>query len=144
MNQKFTYIEDDLYFENLFSSLGGISSNMKLFDFRPLEVKRKEFNKIRNNIHDELTRKHGLICQLRCHPDCSDSPDQIDHLIPLSSNSLNKKLRKIKGTNGKKTPQQSFGSNHTENFVLACKRCNAFKKNNLPSIELIQKIYENR
>ena len=144
MNPKFKFIEDEQYFESLFSTLGGIASNMDLFDFRLPEVKRKEFNKIRNGVHEELTKKYGLVCQLKCHSDCADSPDEVDHLIPLSSNKLNKKLRNIKGINGKKTPTQSIGSNHPSNFVLACKRCNAFKQNKIPSIELLQQVHESR
>ena len=56
MNQEFTFIEDKQYFKNLFSTLGGIGSNIDLFDFQPPELKRKEFNKIRNKIYDELTK----------------------------------------------------------------------------------------
>ncbi|MFW5911012.1 MAG: hypothetical protein ACOCUJ_04145 [Thiohalospira sp.] len=30
-------------------------------------------------------------------------------------------------------PSQSFGSNAIRNLVLSCRRCNAFKKNKMPS-----------
>jgi 5-methylcytosine-specific restriction endonuclease McrA len=33
---------------------------------------------------------------------------------------------------GKKVPAQSFGSNHMDNLVLACEKCNREKFNQLP------------
>lgn len=82
-------------------------------------------------------QERGNICELKVHADCTNKAEQVDHIISLSSNELNKKLRKIKGENGKKTPTQSFGSNNYVNFALACKRCNAFKKNAIPSKEVL-------
>jgi 5-methylcytosine-specific restriction endonuclease McrA len=79
---------------------------------------------------------------LRCHPDCTEIGVEVDHLIPLSSNVLNKKLRKMKGENKKKVPAQSFGSNDLSNFILACSRCNAFKKHRLPSSELLTRMHQ--
>jgi 5-methylcytosine-specific restriction endonuclease McrA len=56
---------------------------------------------------------------------------QLDHLIPLSSNELNKRLRALPRVGKAKVARQSFGSNHADNLILACKRCNAFKKHRL-------------
>lgn len=65
-------------------------------------------------------------------------------MIPLASNVLNKELRGIKGQGGKKTPSQSFGSNHPSNFVLACRRCNALKKNRMPMKETLERVKQIR
>jgi len=65
-------------------------------------------------------------------------------MIPLSSNVLNKKLRGTKPEKGKKTPTQSFGSNNFANFILACRRCNAYKMNKIPTQEEVRKINDLR
>jgi 5-methylcytosine-specific restriction endonuclease McrA len=46
----------------------------------------------------------------------------------------------MRGQGGKKVPALSYGSNDLANLVLACKRCNAFKKHLMPSKELISRI----
>ena len=102
------------------------------FDFRHPAIKRWEFNKTRKKLLEELVRIHGGRCQLRIHPECStESIFEPDHVIPLSTNELNKKLRSVQRTSSEKVPAQSFGSNHLKNLTLACKRCNAFKKHRL-------------
>jgi len=139
---SFDYPEDQLEFEDRLRASGGLEQNQHLFDFREPQIKRKEFNKIRNQIFEELRTRHGNCCQLRCHPDCTEIGVEVDHLIPLSSNVLNKELRKMKGENKKKVPAQSFGSNDLSNFILACSRCNAFKKHRLPSSELLTRMHQ--
>ncbi len=104
----------------------------KMFDFRDPKIKREEFNKIRNDIFKKLVSKYGKKCQLNIHKDCSKIQSfDVDHYIPLSTNDLNKKIRKMKPKNGKKVPAQSFGSNDISNLRITCKRCNAFKKHKI-------------
>jgi len=120
--------EDRDHFDTVLENIGGIDANSPLFDFRDPDLKRKEFNAIRDAVFAELQRRYGTGCQLCCHEDCGGVGTVVDHLIPLSSNVLNKTLRGMKATADKKAPTQSFGSNHVDNFVLACRRCNAFKQ----------------
>jgi len=103
-----------------------------LFDFRDPKIKRREFNKIRNEVYKKLSARCGEKCQLECHPDCSKiNKFHIDHRIPLSTNELNKKLRNMKRVDWRKVPAQSFGSNDIENLIIACSRCNAYKKHRI-------------
>src|ERR687895_52403 len=69
-------------------------------------------------------------CQLQFVEGCEiNNPVAIDHVIPISSNVLNKHLRKSKPlVAGKKVPTESFGSNDMSNLVLACAKCNSNKK----------------
>ena len=102
------------------------------FDFRHPAIKRWEFDKIHKKILADLLEKYGEVCQLRVHPDCSTVAIwESDHIIPLSTNELNKKLRHMGRSGSEKVPAQSFGSNHHKNLTLACKRCNAFKKHRI-------------
>lgn len=71
---------------------------------------------------------------------CKNSPLVLDHFIPLSSNTLNKLLRKLWAKPGRKVPTQSFGSNHPDNLVLACQRCNAYKKQRVPDRALVLRV----
>lgn len=130
---EFAYPEDMEFFDNLLGGCGGVNLNTDLFDLRNPANKRREFNKIRKKVFAELVKRYGSNCELICHPGCTGVAIEVDHLIPLASNVLNKELRGIKGKNGKKTPAQSFGSNAMKNLVLACSRCNAFKKHRMPS-----------
>jgi 5-methylcytosine-specific restriction endonuclease McrA len=105
---------------------------LKLFDFRDPSTKRKEFNKIRNDIFKKLVLKFDKKCQLKIHPDCSkENIFDVDHFIPLSTNKLNKEIRNVKAKKGKKVPSQSFGSNDISNLMIACKKCNSYKKHRL-------------
>lgn len=144
MTELFKYTEDYDYFEKLLQESGGVNVWSHIFDMREPDTKRREFGKIRNKVFTILCDKNGPTCQLKCHEDCSNVPDEVDHLVPLETNVLNKKLRGMRGLNGKKVPSISYGSNHTDNLVLACKRCNAFKKHRLPSKELITRILAKR
>lgn len=60
-----------------------------------------------------------------------DSGIVIDHLIPLSTNKLNKELRNLKPDKFKKVISQSFGSNHMDNLIIACNNCNNHKKHRI-------------
>jgi len=141
---KFEYPEDREFFANLLS--GGDVKKLEekfsdLFDFNHPAIKRWEFNKIKKKRLAELILKYDGKCQLRIHPECSkDGKFEPDHIIPLSTNELNKKLRHLARTSSEKVPAQSFGSNHPKNLILACKRCNAFKKHKFLGEERIQKI----
>ncbi|MFA5163249.1 MAG: hypothetical protein WC441_01845 [Patescibacteria group bacterium] len=105
---------------------------LKMFDFRNPQVKRKEFNLIRNKVYKELVSKYGEKCQLNLCSDCSKIKSfDVDHSIPLSTNKLNKLLRKLEPEVGKKVASQSFGSNNILNLRIACKRCNSFKKHKI-------------
>jgi len=132
---QFEYPKDREFFANFLA--GGDEKRLEkeffeCFDFRHPAIKRWEFNKVRKKMLDELMRKYGGKCQLRIHPDCSkDGKFEPDHIIPLSTNELNKKLRHMARTSGEKVPAQSFGSNHPKNLILTCKRCNAYKKHRL-------------
>ncbi|MDD4628765.1 MAG: hypothetical protein PHE68_05230 [Candidatus Peribacteraceae bacterium] len=98
------------------------------FDHRDPAVKRREFNAKRRAIVNELRARYGDDCMLQYEGMCQGRATAVDHLIPLSSNILNKRLRNMQSPPGKKVPTQSFGSNHPDNLILACERCNAFKK----------------
>jgi 5-methylcytosine-specific restriction endonuclease McrA len=137
---EFEFSEDEMYFAKLFSSMGGLDSHLELFDFRPPTEKRQEFNRMRDTVFNGLIQNYGDSCQLKYHNDCSGIAKQVDHLIPLASNKLNKELRQRTGQEGKKVPPQSFGSNHISNFVLSCPRCNSAKKHRIPQVELIERI----
>ena len=136
----FEFLEDEQYFNELLREFGGILKNTMLFDFRDHDLKRKEFNRIRKSMLSDLIDRYGDSCQLNFHEECGGKATEIDHLIPLASNVLNKELRELKGQGRKKTPSQSFGSNHPSNFVLACKKCNAFKKHRMPMKETLEHI----
>lgn len=136
---KFEFPEDKEFFEELLFHFGGLSQNLGLFDPRELSIKRAEFSKIRNKVFQSLKEVHGNVCQLRCHDECAGKAENVDHLIPLSSNKLNKELRYMKGVGGKKVASQSFGSNNKINFALACARCNSYKKHKFPSIEILER-----
>lgn len=132
---NFEHPEDREYFANLLAN-GDVEKLdrdfSELFDFEHLAMKRWRFNKIRKKILKELIEKYGNECQLKIHPDCSKVQKfEPDHIIPLASNELNKKLRKMARFSSEKVEQQSFGSNNMKNLTLACKRCNAFKKHRM-------------
>jgi 5-methylcytosine-specific restriction endonuclease McrA len=103
-----------------------------LFDFRPPTVKRREFGRMRARILSQLLEKYGKVCQLRLHPDCSrEKIWEPDHIIPLSTGELNKKLRNLPRIGRAKVARQSFGSNHLDDLTLACRKCNNHKKHRL-------------
>ena len=137
---NFEYKEDKIFFQHLFKEFGGLERNHDLFDSSDPFLKRQAFNRIRNKTFRKLQDKFGDICMLNFHADCANSADQVDHLIPLSSNILNKTIRAMKAEKGKKVSAQSLGSNNDRNFVLSCSRCNAAKKHHIPDSELLNKV----
>ncbi len=132
---SFEYPEDRDYFVSLLAKGNEQLFELRyahFFDFRDPLIKRKEFNTRRNRLFERLMQQYGLSCRLKLHPDCSKVKKyDIDHVVPLATNELNKRIRHIKRTDKKKVPAQSFGSNHIDNLVIACKRCNAFKKHRI-------------
>ncbi len=133
---RFEYVEDRKFFINLLAD-GDVqrfeSEFSDYFDFRHPAIKRWEFNKTRKNVLAELIERYGKQCQLRIHADCSKVQIwEPDHIIPLSSAELSRKLRHMKNNaDGSKPVSVSYGSNHPKNLILACKRCNAFKKHRI-------------
>lgn len=129
---KFEYPEDEKFFANLLTQCNVKKLHTDFghcFDLRSPSVKRREFNQVRNQLLKQVIERDGKRCSLQIHPDCSkEKIFECDHIIPLSSNELNKNLRHLKSLSGKKIPSQSFGSNHIDNLILSCKRCNSFKK----------------
>jgi hypothetical protein len=132
---EFEYPEDREFFANLFAD--GDQNRLdnefyELFDFRHQVIKRSEFSETREKLFAELIDKYGKKCQLHIHPDCSkEEIYEPDHILPLATNELNKKLRRMTGKLSKKVSAQNFGSNNIRNLTLACKRCNAFKKHRI-------------
>lgn len=141
---QFEFPEDRNFFAALLAD-GDVdrleSAYSDLFDFRHWSLKRWEFDKVRRKILKTLIEKHKGECQLRIHPECSaESVLEPDHIIPLSSNILNKELRHIRRSSTEKVESQSFGSNNPRNLTLACRRCNAFKKHHILAGGLIRKL----
>jgi 5-methylcytosine-specific restriction endonuclease McrA len=138
-NLHFIYVEDQFWFEVL---LMDIQQYQLLFDFRNPIEKRNEYKQLRNKILAEKIKEHGIICQLQYQGVCDVSSGiTLDHVIPLSSNVLNKALRGMKPNQGKKVPAESYGSNHPHNLILACMACNAHKKHRMPNREEIIKLF---
>lgn len=131
----FQYPEDEKFFEELLCTPGSSLERFSdLFDFRNPRDKRREFNCLRHKLLIGLMERFGSTCMLKIALDCDASTGlQIDHLIPLSSNTLNKQLRGLgcsRSINGvlSKATTQSFGSNAHRNLILACHNCNSLKK----------------
>ncbi|MCW1888284.1 MAG: HNH endonuclease [Candidatus Moranbacteria bacterium] len=112
--------------KDFFDSLN-LSLSENNFDSRDPILKRKEFNNKRNKLLKELVKERGAKCQLRLLEQCGKDL-VVDHMIPLSSNILNKDIHKVKAEKGKKVKAQSFGSNHKDNLLIACEKCNNHKK----------------
>ena len=127
---EFEFAEDKIFFKKLLGE-EYFEKYKTLFDFRPVDIKRKDFSAVRNKIFEELVSRYGLSCMLHFKVCDSNSGFAVDHLLPLSTNQLNKKLRRIKPERGKKVRTQSIGSNHWDNLVIACNKCNGYKKQRL-------------
>ena len=138
----FKYEDDKEYFEEL---LGDFYSEL-FFDFRHRNIKRKEFNKNRNKFYENLKNKFGEYCQLEYQNICDrTSGFAIDHLIPLSSNELNKKIRKIKSTDkSHKVVSESYGSNEICNLIIACNNCNNHKKHRIIDKKRLDRILKTK
>jgi hypothetical protein len=140
---KFDNPEDKLFFEKLFCRSGElIETYASYFDFRVPRIKKEEFDQIRDQLTTTMTQKLGDHCALSFHHICNpDSGMVVDHYIPLSSNELNKNLRKMKPSQYKLVPVQSFGSNHIDNLILVCENCYRHRKHRF--VRLIQNQEEN-
>lgn len=115
-----------------------------LFDLRPLAVKRAEFNRLAKAVRLELLKSRGDQCELQIAGVCLGNVDlQVDHLIPLATNVVNK-LNGVKAVNGRKVKSHSYGSNHMSKLGLACRACNAHKKHRILSSEEVRRILSNR
>lgn len=123
-----------------------LDDHAELFDFDPPAAKRAAFAKIRGDNLRHRLAEHGEVCQLRIHAQCDVASGlNIDHVIPLSTNQLNKRLRGLgtsQAPDGKllKTPTQSFGSNHPRNLILACAKCNGHKKHRILDAATIRRV----
>lgn len=141
MSKEFEFKEDMEYFEKLLcSGSQTIDQYIHLFDFRSADEKRKQFNKEKSKLKEELISKDGGKCMLKLSMCDINSGITIDHLIPLSTNQLNKSLRKISPLKAKKVATQSFGSNHIDNLVIACANCNNHKKHRILDQKVIARI----
>lgn len=139
---QFEFPEDKKFFAGILA--GGDEELLDreysdLFDFRHPAIKRWEFDKVSKKVLRELIERYSGKCQLRIHPECDSKWGlEPDHIIPLSSNVLNKELRHMKPEKGMKVVAQSFGSNHPRNLTLACRRCNGLKKHRIVSNLILQ------
>ena len=135
---KFKHKEDEEFFRELLRISDKWGSYKYLFDFCSPTVKRKEFNSIKKIMYKQIKDRFGEVCLLNYPGICNPkSGFVIDHIIPLSSNKLNKELRKLKPLKGKKVLTQSLGSNNILNLIIACKKCNSYKKHKLERSHII-------
>lgn len=146
---KFKYSEYDQYFRERFCEEGEcLSKYAALFDLRePAGIKRPELSPQKyKQAWDALENKHGRVCQLQYCKECEiNNPTVIDHVIPLSSNVLNKESRKsLPISPGKKVAAESFGSNDISNLVLACTKCNANKKHRFLDRDAMRRILQSK
>ena len=131
INISWDHSEDHEFFQHLLSTNEfPLASWLNLFDFDDPSMKRAAFNRIRNEVHRGLLSQHGNTCHLQLVDKCADAGEHVDHIIPISTNVLNK-LRGLRPEPGKKVLTQSLGSNHTDNLVLACAACNNHKKHRI-------------
>lgn len=108
----------------------------------PPSIKRKEFELVKEELLQEVMTSGKSICQLSFHHICNESSGlTIDHFIPLSSNELNKHLRRMTPSGYKLVPQQSFGSNNKMNLILVCQNCYRHRKHRF--VRLYQEPKEN-
>jgi len=107
---SFDFIEDRGFFEKLLCDNNNtIETCGSLFDFRSANIKRREFNLLRKGLRANLLQTYGATCFLNYQDICDiKSGIVVDHLIPLSTNQLNKALRKLKSAKGKKVVAQKF------------------------------------
>jgi 5-methylcytosine-specific restriction endonuclease McrA len=143
MQLPFQFATDGAYFSELLCQADEtLAHYATLFDFRSPATKRAEFNHIKVHLTQQFQQHYGPICQLRYTPLCDSSYGLVlDHIIPLSTNVLNKKLRALTPQAGKKVVSQTFGSNHPDNLALACVGCNSHKKHKLLKREELQSIF---
>jgi 5-methylcytosine-specific restriction endonuclease McrA len=145
MIMNFKFKDDEIFFKNLLDFLDEAVFT-SLFDFSDPIYKRKTFNKIKKTIYEDLLLKQEGKCYLSFDGICDISKGyQIDHVIPLSTNILNKHLRNITSvSSNKKVQTESYGSNHSNNLILTCKACNQHKKHRILEKEDYQEIFRNK
>jgi hypothetical protein len=141
---SFEYIEDKKYFEKLLLIENSVPVDVfpTLFDFRSPIIKRKEFNSLRDSLLSRLIEHYGCKCMLNLDGCNIQSGIAVDHLIPLSSNKLNKEIRNLSAEKGRKVKTQSFGSNHINNLVIACNNCNNSKKHRILSSDKMNQVLQ--
>jgi 5-methylcytosine-specific restriction endonuclease McrA len=132
---RFKYEEDEYFFKDLFNTSNKETYTFDhFFDFRNPHVKRKAFNRMKKKLYNDMIELYGERCMLSYDNICDpESGFVLDHIIPISTNTLNKVLRDMKAQPGKKVPSESYGSNHMDNLAIVCNRCNGHKKNRLLS-----------
>lgn len=142
---KFIYKEDEIYFKSLLKDINE-ETFTSLFDCSSPVEKTKAFNKNKKSVLESLKDIQEDVCLLGFKGICDTTQGfENDHIIPLSSNSLNKALRHMKAVEkGKKVQSESYGSNHMNNLILACKACNQHKKHRLLSKEDYQEIFRKK
>lgn len=135
---KFKFKEDEIFFIDLLNE----DFKWDYFDFSEPKEKRKKFNKNRNSILEKLISENGQKCQLNYIDICDESTGfVVDHIIPLSTNVLNKKLRNQKPVDkNHKVQSESYGSNNYCNLIIACNKCNAYKKNKILDDHTLKKL----
>jgi hypothetical protein len=140
---KFDFPEDKFFFEKLFCQSGEpIETYATYFDFRVPRIKKEEFEQIKEQLQTQMFEQLGEHCALSFHHVCNPKSGMVvDHYIPLASNELNKHLRKMKPSQYKLVPSQSFGSNHQDNIILVCQNCYRHRKHRF--VRLIQHHEEN-
>lgn len=128
---QFEHLDDEQFFASLLAEGNKEELRTKFiqrFDFREPSVKRADFDKLKKLAMEKMVQQGRTECELHLVAGCDSRYLVLDHIIPLSSNELNKHLRRITAPQGKKIPAQSFGSNDPSNFLIACENCNNFKK----------------
>lgn len=144
---RFEYPDDARYFAARLCRLGEtIDEYYFHFDFRAKPEKRREFDRAKRRLIGAYEGEYGRVCQLQIATEgCSFERGLVlDHLIPLESNELNKRIRGMAHEVGRKVPQQSLGSNDPRNLVLACARCNSRKLNSIPNARLFREALARR
>ena len=142
---KFRYREYEVYLSDRLCGEGeSLAKYSSLFDFAEPSSKRRALSPAKYKAAwAALQARHGRQCQLRYCEACDiDNPAAIDHVIPLSSNELNKIWRIKPLLPARKVAAQSFGSNDISNLVLACTACNAKKKHRFLERETMRRILE--
>lgn len=136
-------LEDKEYMAQLLCREGEDFSKYEcLFDDTDTDIKRAEFNGIKKSRLEQLKSRWEGKCRLEYSPECQEVGVEIDHVIPLSTNKLNKRIRGIKAEKDKKVITQSLGSNHIYNMVLTCSKCNGAKKHQILEKEKLREILD--
>ena len=136
--------EKQFFTELLCSGEKNIDDYSYLFDFREPKDKRSEFNRRRDKILKFLIAAEGMHCILH-YGNCDlKSGYNVDHIIPLSTNIINKHIRKIPAEKGKKVKTESYGSNDIYNLGIACQNCNFVKKHRFLTKEEMKALLENK